>query len=144
MQGESYADPLVAMEDDYRYIDYHGWRDGSGEGTYHGLRSGYRYPQLLACSDCHALHGTMNEKLIIDNSVKGASLLDGEQFLENEYTIAINQQGDYSQLCVICHEMTLLADEGDLNTGNGLSGVHSVGQDCRPCHTHGEASQVGL
>jgi cytochrome c553 len=144
MQGDGYADPLIAMEDDYRYIDYHGWRDGSGEGTYHGLRSAYRYPQLVACSDCHALHGTSNEKLIIDNSAKGTSMLDGELFLRSTFPIEVNEQGDYSQLCVVCHEMTLRVDEGDLDTGNGLSGVHLVGQDCRPCHTHGEASQVGL
>jgi cytochrome c553 len=144
MQGDDYTDPLIALEDDYRYIDYHGRRDGSGEGTYHGLRSGYRYPQLLECSDCHALHGTSNQKLIIDNSVKGASMLDGEQFLLNTFPIAVTEQGDYSQLCVVCHQMTATVDEGDLDTGNGLSGVHLVGQDCRPCHTHGEASQVGL
>jgi hypothetical protein len=144
MQGDSYADPLIALEDDYRYIDYHGWRDGSGEGTYHGLRSGYRYPQLVDCSDCHALHGTSNQKLIIDSSLKGASQLNGERFLLNDYRVEINEQGDYSQLCVLCHEMASQVDEGNLDTGNGLSGVHLVGQDCRPCHTHGESSQVGL
>jgi cytochrome c553 len=144
IEGDSYADPLVALEDDYRYIDYHGWRDGTGEGTYRGLRPDYRYPQLVACSDCHALHGTSNEKLIIDNSLKGAKLLSGEPFLSNVYHVEVNQQGDYSQLCVLCHEMTSLVDEGDIDTGNRLSGVHLVGQDCRPCHTHGEASQVGL
>ncbi|MES9994192.1 MAG: hypothetical protein ABW098_19765 [Candidatus Thiodiazotropha sp.] len=144
IEGSDYADPLVALEDDYRYVDYHGWRDGSGEGTYHGLRSGYRYPQLVDCSDCHALHGTINEKLIIDNSAKGARQLDGAPFTTTVYPIEITAQGDYSQLCVVCHVMELLADEGDVDTGNGLKGVHMVGQDCRPCHTHGEASQVGL
>ncbi|MGD8911247.1 MAG: cytochrome c3 family protein [Candidatus Thiodiazotropha sp.] len=144
IEGDDYADPLVALEDDYRFIDYHGWRDGSGEGTYNGLRPGYRYPQLVECSDCHALHGTSNEKLIIDNSLKGASLLNTERFLLNAFPVEVNQQGDYSQLCVLCHEMESLVDEGKLDTGNGLSGVHLVGQDCRPCHTHGEASQVGL
>jgi hypothetical protein len=142
--AEHYSDPLIALEDDYRYVDYHGWRDGSAEGTYHGLRPAYRYPQLVDCSDCHALHGTLNEKLIIDHSKKGARLVEGELFLSHSYPIEISEQGDYSQLCVICHEMNSSVDDGDQDTGNGLKGVHLVGQDCRPCHTHGEASQVGL
>jgi hypothetical protein len=144
IQGDSYSDPLIALEDDYRFIDYHGWRDGSGVGTYHGVRPDYRYPQLVACSDCHALHGTVNDKLIIDNSRKGAASLGEEQFHGGSYPVIVSEQGDYSQLCVLCHEMELLVDDGGLDTGNGLSGVHLVGEDCRPCHTHGEASQVGL
>ncbi len=139
-----YNDPLVALEDDYRYVDYHGWRDGSGERTYHGLRDGYGYPQLLACSDCHALHGTLNDKLIIDRSDKGARQLRGEPFLSRVYPVTVGQNGDYAQLCVLCHQMSDSVDEGAIDSGNGLSGVHLVGEDCRPCHTHGEASQAGL
>lgn len=144
IEGEAYEDPLIALEDDYRYIDYHGWRDGSGEGTYHGLRAAYRYPQRVECGDCHAVHGTSNEKLIIDSSLKGASMLSAERFAGNEFRVGVDQQGDYSQLCVLCHEMESLVEEGHLDAGNGLRGVHLVGQDCRPCHTHGEASQAGL
>jgi hypothetical protein len=142
--GDGYDDPLIALEDDYRYIDYHGWRDGSGQGTYYGLRDHYRYPQLVDCGDCHAMHGSANSKLIIDRSDKGAGELDGADLSGAPYRIDIGDQGDYSQLCVICHQMTLVSDEGDVATGNGLSGVHLVGDDCRPCHTHGEASQAGL
>jgi hypothetical protein len=140
----AYDDPRIALEDDYHHTDYHGWRDGSGERTYHGLRDGYRYPQLVACSDCHALHGTGNEKLIIDRSDKGARQLLGETFRLNTYTVEVDEEGNYAQLCVLCHQMSALVDEGALDSGNGLSGVHSVGEDCRPCHTHGEASQAGL
>jgi hypothetical protein len=142
--GERYDDPLIALEDDYQHIDYHGWRDGSGEGTYSGLRADYRYPQVVDCSDCHALHGTTNEKLIIDTTRKGARLLTGSPFNVEHFRIEVSEQGDYSQLCVVCHAMQYAVDEGGIDTGNGLSGVHLVGDDCRPCHTHGEASQVGL
>ncbi|MEJ2609298.1 MAG: cytochrome c3 family protein [Candidatus Thiodiazotropha sp.] len=144
MEGEHYEDPLVALEDAYHHLDYHGWRDGSGEGTYHGLRDGYQYPQLVDCSDCHALHGTTNQKLIIDASYKGAKQLTSSQFQVNSYPIKVSETGDYSQLCAICHEMVSPSDDADVDSGNGLSGVHMVGQDCRPCHTHGEASQTGL
>ena len=144
ISGESYSDPLIALEDDYRHIDYHGWRDGSGEGTFNGLRPAYAYPQVVACSDCHAMHGTSNQKLIIDTTRKGARRLNESQFISRDYSIEVNDQGDYSQLCVICHAMQFEIDEGRVNTGNGLSGVHLVGDDCRPCHTHGEASQAGL
>jgi nitrate reductase cytochrome c-type subunit len=144
IEGTSFSDPLIALEEDYEHVDYHGWRDGSGEGTYKGLRAGYRYPQVVDCSDCHALHGTNNEKLIIDSTQKGARLLSESSFLVQDYQIEVTEDGDYSQLCVICHAMQWEVDEGGLDTGNGLSGVHLVGDDCRPCHTHGEASQVGL
>jgi hypothetical protein len=142
--GESYSDPLIALEDDYQYIDYHGWRDGSGEGTYNGLRSAYGYPQMVDCSDCHAMHGTNNQKLIVDTTRKAAHMLNEPLFISEEFPIEIGEQGDYAQLCVICHVMQFEVDEGGMDTGNGLSGVHLVGDDCRPCHTHGEASQVGL
>ncbi|RLW70186.1 MAG: hypothetical protein B6D71_07330 [gamma proteobacterium symbiont of Stewartia floridana] len=144
ISGESYSDPLIALEDDYQHIDYHGWRYGSGEGTYNGLRPVYGYPQVVDCSDCHAMHGTDNQKLIIDTARKGARMLNDPQFTSEEFPIEIGGQGDYSQLCVICHVMQFEVDEGGKDTGNGLSGVHMVGDDCRPCHTHGEASQVGL
>jgi hypothetical protein len=142
--GESYSDPLIALEDDYQHIDYHGWRDGSGQGTYNGLRPGYIYPQVVDCTDCHAMHGTDNQKLIIDTTRKGARMLNEPPFIATEFPIEIGEQGDYAQLCVICHAMQFEVDEGGLDAGNGLSGVHLVGDDCRPCHTHGESSQVGL
>jgi cytochrome c553 len=142
--ADDYSDPLIALEEDYQHIDYHGWRDVTGEGTYHGLRPAYRYPQVVDCSDCHALHGTTNEKLIIDSSRKGARMLTESSFREQSYDIVVSAEGDYSQLCVLCHAMQWEVDEGGQDTGNGLSGVHLVGDDCRPCHTHGEASQVGL
>ena len=141
--GRAFDDPLVAIEDDYRFFDYHGFRDGSGQGTYNGLRAGYIYPQVVSCSDCHAMHGTSNELLIIDSSAKGARGLD-PVFRATPYSVHIGENGDYGQLCVLCHSMETLIDDGDKNAGNGLSGVHMVGQDCRDCHTHGEATQVGL
>lgn len=127
--GTAYNDPKVAIEDDYIHIDAHGYIDGSGAGTYTGLRDGYSYKNLVNCSDCHSMHGTGNEKLIMDRK-SGYAINTGN--------------GDYSQLCVLCHSMKTVIDLGGVDTGNGLSGVHLVGQDCRPCHTHGEEVQAGL
>ncbi|MBE9503156.1 MAG: hypothetical protein IME96_03170 [Proteobacteria bacterium] len=142
MSGLSFDDPLVAMEDNYSHTDYHGFLNSSGMGTYAGLRDGYRYGSVVKCSDCHSLHGTDNEALIIDNSVDGAGSLDPD-LRDGSYTVD-TAGGDFSQLCVLCHNMETIIDSGDVDTGNGLSGVHEVGIDCRPCHTHGEAVQSGL
>jgi len=146
--GKAYDDPLIAIEDDYRFFDYHGFRDGSDQGTYNGLREGYRYPQVVNCTDCHAMHGTHNNQLIIDSSKKGVkSLLDS--FRNKSYAVDTDGAngtvaGDYGQLCVLCHKMEVINDSGAKNAGNGLSGVHEVDSDCRDCHTHGEATQIGL
>ncbi|VAX00922.1 hypothetical protein MNBD_GAMMA19-188 [hydrothermal vent metagenome] len=88
------------------------------------------------------MHGTDNTRLIIDNSLKGVTQLD-QSIRETPHRVII-KNGDYSQLCVLCHQMKVILDDGDLETGNGLSGVHEVGSDCRTCHTHGEAVQAGL
>lgn len=137
-----FRDPLIAMEDNYHFIDQHGEREGSGERTYTGLRAGYGYQSTVACTDCHAMHGTNNHALIIDNSRKGVSLLDPAL---RRHAYGVNtQDGDFSTLCVLCHLMEVTLDAGGADTGNGLAGVHEVGVDCRPCHSHGEAVQAGL
>lgn len=137
-----YDDPLIAAEDDFNFIDQHGLPEGSGTRTYAGLRPAYNYQSVVDCTDCHSMHATDNEKLIIDSSHKGASKLDA---VLRDAPYAVNVvNGNYSQLCVLCHQMQTILDEGALDTGNGLSGVHEVGSDCRVCHTHGEAAQAGL
>ena len=142
MQEKRFDDPLIAIEDAWRHVDKHGPSAGSGERTYAGLRSGYRYRSEVECTDCHAMHGTGNGKLIIDSSSKGVSRLD-DTLREKPYRVEVTD-GDYSQLCVLCHAMETVLDAGGEDTGNGLSGVHERGSDCRPCHTHGEAVQAGL
>ena len=137
-----FDDPLVAVEDAFQYVDQHGLVKGSGTRTYAGLRQGYSYASVVACTDCHAMHGTDNAKLIIDSSHKGVTQLDA--LLRNSAHPVTVSSGDYSQLCVLCHQMDTILDDGDLDTGNGLAGVHAVGSDCRACHTHGEAVQAGL
>lgn len=133
--------PLVAMELNYNVLDKHGYPKGSGQRTYFGLRAGYQYASVVECSDCHAMHGTHNPKLIIDSSTKGA------RKLQNKTPYSVNViNGDYSQLCVLCHKMQRPVEDALLDTGNGLSGVHETGpdSDCRICHTHGRAVQTGL
>ncbi len=142
MQEKRFDDPLIAIEDAWRHVDKHGPSAGSGERTYAGLRSGYRYRSEVECTDCHAMHGTGNGKLIIDSSSKGVSRLD-DALREKPYRVVVSD-GDYSQLCVLCHAMETVLDAAGEDTGNGLSGVHERGSDCRPCHTHGEAVQAGL
>ncbi len=144
MRGKDYQNPLIAMATNYASIDFHGDVDGVGERTYSGLRSGYDYQEKVACTDCHAMHGTHNEKLIIGSSSVGASKLNKSIFSPlNEINIT-TQSGDSSQLCVVCHQMQTIIDDGDIDTGNGLSGVHLTGQECRSCHQHGMATQTGL
>jgi hypothetical protein len=141
MPNKHKRDPLVAMELNYNMLDKHGYPKGSGQRTYFGLRQGYQYASVVECSDCHAMHGTQNPKLIIDSSSKGArKLVD-----KTPYSVKIIN-GDYSQLCVLCHQMKIPVEEANLDTGNGLSGVHETGtdNDCRLCHTHGRAVQTGL
>jgi len=141
ISGKDYRNPLVAMENNYHFIDMHGKPKGSGLRTYSGLVAGYQYKTIVECTDCHAMHGTHNTKLIIDESRKGAKQLQSNI----NYPIDV-YQGDYSQLCVICHSMEQIVEDGALDTGNSLSGVHMTGNnsDCRECHTHGLAVQTGL
>lgn len=135
--------PLVAMENNWNFIDVHGKRKGSGDRTYAGLRADvYKYASLVECVDCHAMHSTHNNKLIIDSTAKG--VFKFPDFARKTPFLIDTPQGDYSQLCVTCHSMKTLIEEGAKNTGNGLSGVHQVGTDCRECHTHGMAAQTGL
>ncbi|NOX92004.1 MAG: hypothetical protein GXP18_06020 [Gammaproteobacteria bacterium] len=138
----NFYDPLIAVEDAFHFIDQHGSVDGTGLRTYAGLRPGYKYRTVVACTDCHAMHGTDNTRLIIDSSQKGVTQLNAS-IREAAHSVTVNN-GDYSQLCVLCHQMQVIVDDGDLETGNGLAGVHEVGSDCRTCHTHGEAIQAGL
>ena len=139
--GTAWDDPLIAIEDAWRYSDKHGWIDGGGR-TYAGLRDAYVYGSRVACTDCHAMHGTQNTGLIIDRADKGASRLTAV-FRQQAWPV-VAQNGDFSQLCVLCHDMETVLEQGDVDTGNGLRGVHRVGEDCRPCHYHGEAAQAGM
>ena len=144
ISAPDYRHPLVAMEDNFNHIDFHGKSFGVGDRTYTGLRkeSGYHYKQTVQCDDCHAVHGTSNEKLIIDSSSSGAKLLD-PAFREQNYPVTV-VNGNYADLCVLCHQMDSIVEQGDLPAGNGLSGVHDVSSDCRTCHRHGLAVQTGL
>lgn len=140
--GSSYDDPLIAAEDDFKLIDKHGRQDGSGERTYAGLRTNYKYQSVVACTDCHSMHASNNIKLIIDSSDKGVKQLDAS--IRDKHYAVQTEDGAYAQLCVLCHQMELIQDDGDIDTGNGLSGVHQASGDCRSCHSHGEAVQAGL
>jgi hypothetical protein len=138
-------DQSIAAEDDYRKIDKHGMTDGEGTGLYKGLRGGYAYKTIVDCVDCHTMHGTINTGLIIDDSRKGAFLLEAS--LRNKpYRIKlVENDTNYSQLCALCHNMETVAQGGDIDTGNGLRGVHfNNGSDCVTCHNHGERVQKGL
>jgi hypothetical protein len=113
------------------------------------------------------MHGTANPGLIIDNSLKGVFRLDS-QFRKEAYKVEVCDdknvcgklvsqldKGDYSQLCVLCHDMQVSDREkqlfgGDQETGNGLNGVHFNDVDpagevnCVTCHSHGERVLKGL
>ncbi len=136
-----YRDPLVAMRDNYAHMDFHGLRPG-GKGSYSGLRQGYQYPMAVPCTDCHAMHGSANPGLLIDNSAKGVSLLD-PALRQAEIPVHV-VDGDYAQLCVLCHRLEQAIEEAETDTGNGLKGVHQAFGDCRPCHAHGQPEQAGL
>lgn len=140
VQQRNFQDPLVAIAETWHHMDEHGFVSGSGQRTYTGLRPPYQYGSVLACTDCHAMHGTNNPKHIIDNSQKGAFALE----IRDEAIGVEVFGGDYSQLCVLCHEMTTPIEDALIDTGNGLAGVHRVGTDCRLCHTHGKPGMTGL
>ena len=143
MEPRFLRDPLVMMEKNYRYIDKHGIPKGSGERTYAGLRdSAYEYGTLVDCTDCHAMHGTHNDKLIIDRSDTGAFLLSPE--LREQPIFTHVESGNYAQHCVICHESEQAVEATSEDTGNGLDGVHRVSGSCTECHAHGMAVQTGL
>lgn len=143
IKGYNPRHPLVAMENNWNYLDVHGKRKGSGERTYAGLRADiYQYKSMVECVDCHAMHGTHNNKLIIDSTAKG--VFKFPDFARKAPFLIDTPNGDYSQLCVTCHAMKEIVEDGAKNTGNGIAGVHQVGTDCRTCHTHGMAAQTGL
>jgi len=142
MSTDNYRDPLIAMEDNYHFIDKHGIGKGSGQRTYSGLRKKYNYPAVISCTDCHAMHGTHNDKLIIGNAFNGASRLSKQ--IKEQHIIIDAPNGEYAQLCVVCHAMEQIIEEGDIDTGNGLSGVHQAAGSCQDCHRHGMAVQTGL
>ena len=135
----------IAAEDNYRAIDKHGLTQGTGDGLYNGLRGGYNYKTVVDCVDCHAMHGSENKGLIIDDSQKGAFLLDSN-IRNKPYAVKLLEADtNYSQLCALCHNMKTISGGGELDTGNGLSGVHfDDGSDCVRCHSHGEQVQEGL
>lgn len=136
-------DPLVSMAKNYQFIDMHGKRKGSGKRTYAGLRdSDYEYGTLVECTDCHAMHGTHNEKLIIDRTDTGAFLL--KPALREKPVLIHVEGGNYAQQCVVCHESKQAVEATQSDAGNGLSGVHKVTGSCVTCHTHGMAVQTGL
>ncbi len=141
--GYDYRDPLIAMADNYLYLDVHGKRKGSGQRTYAGLRDQvYQYGTVVECVDCHAMHGTNNSRLIIDSSASGVFRFN-EAF--RNQPIRVDTRGNnYAQLCVICHAMQTPVEDAQKNTGNGLSGVHQISGDCSLCHAHGMAAQTGL
>jgi hypothetical protein len=136
-------DPLTAIEDNYQFIDRHGFVDG-GRGPYVGLRGNrYRYPDEVACTDCHVMHGTQNRKLILDDPRKGATRMV-PSLRTPAYSVRV-RNGNYAELCVLCHDMENPAvEQGALDAGNGLTGVHDVSSDCTECHTHGEPVKGGL
>lgn len=143
MEARFPRDPLVMMAKNYRYIDKHGYPKGSGQRIYAGLREGdYQYGTLVGCTDCHAMHGTHNEKLIMDRSDTGAFLLNTE--LREQPVFIDVERGNYAQHCVVCHESEVTVEKTDEDTGNGLSGVHQVAGSCLDCHVHGMAVQTGL
>jgi len=152
------GDPLVAMADNYRFTDKHGFLAGGGDSLYVGLRqskTGYASSRPVECTDCHAMHGTPNAKLIIGSSKVGVTDVPAS-FRNTPYPVRVND-GNYAQLCVLCHVMETVAqggcdegstvtviEEGCRDTGNGLKGVHDVTSDCEECHRHGEAVEAGL
>lgn len=140
--NRAFDDPLIAIEDTYIRVDKHGEIDSNGNGSYAGLRNNYVYGSYVECTDCHAMHGTENIKLLIDRSDKGASKLE-PLIRKKPYQISVKGD-DYSQLCVICHAMNNPQNQADVDTGNGLSGVHLSATSCIECHSHGEAVQAGL
>ncbi len=141
VRSRSLQDPITMITYTWRHMDEHGIPSGSGKRIYAGLRPPYRYGVTLACTDCHAMHGTNNPKHIIDNSSKGAFALE---IRDQAIPVQVIDHGDYSQLCVLCHEMKQPLEDALVDTGNGLSGVHRVGDDCRLCHTHGKPGMTGL
>ena len=139
---KTFDDPLIAIEDAYTLIDKHGEIDSTGTGSFAGLRANYSYSSRVECTDCHSMHGTDNIKLIIDRSDKGARKLD-PALRDLPYPVTVTGD-DFSQLCVLCHNMETVQNQGDVDTGNGLSGVHLTGTSCIGCHSHGEAVQAGM
>lgn len=139
MPNKDFDDPLIAMNDIYNFVDKHGLVDGSGQRLYAGLRENYRYQSIVECSDCHVMHGTKNNHLIVDTRATGLSKLEQSE----HYDISVSA-GNSAQLCVMCHDMTTPSDDGELDTGNGLSGVHDIISDCQQCHRHGETVQAGF
>ena len=142
ISDKTFDEPLIAIEDAYTLVDKHGEIKSAGTGTFAGLRSNYIYGSRVECTDCHAMHGTDNIKLLIDRSDKGVSKLDSA-IRDVPHSVRISGD-DYSQLCVLCHDMETLQDQGDIDTGNGLYGVHLTGTSCIECHSHGEAIQAGM
>ncbi len=140
LDGLPADDPRLAIGPAWRHLDAHGLPAGSGARTYAGLRPPYRYPQVVPCSDCHAVHGSDNPALLADHGRQAAHRLPAAL---RDRPIPI-RDGDFAPLCVLCHAMAVPVEAAAEDAGNGLAGVHRVGGDCRPCHRHGLAVQTGL
>ena len=142
IHSSSFNDPLTAIQDYFLNVDKHGNKDGSGQRLYAGLRNAYQYKTTVECTDCHSMHGTSNHQLIIHTSDQGVAKLNLN--IKNKPHPVRVKEGNSAELCVLCHKMNTISDEGNSDAGNGLSGVHDVSSDCRECHRHGEAIQAGF
>jgi hypothetical protein len=163
IKGKDFRDPLIAMEDNYNFIDKHGSPPGTGLRRSAGLREpGYRYGPgpAVDCTDCHAMHGTHNERLVIDTSRQGVSKMS-KAFRNAPYKVDVElldevvdtptpgaTGANVAQLCALCHAMTAdpPVQQGGEDAGNGLRGVHAVSGeegDCKRCHYHGAPFDVG-
>ena len=142
IHSNSFNDPLTAMRDYFLSVDKHGYKEGSGQRLYAGLRDSYTYQSTVECTDCHSMHGTTNDRLIIHKSNQGVEKLN-LSIKNKPYPVRVSD-GNSAELCVLCHKMKIISDDGDADTGNGLSGVHDVSSDCQQCHRHGEAVQAGF
>jgi hypothetical protein len=172
------SDPLVAMEENFfacnpggTAIDWHGCRPGERDVRYSGLRqpTSYHYAdenpaqpdQPIECTDCHAMHGSHNAKLIIPSARAGVTGMSAEFRKDPAHRVTVTGK-NYAQLCVLCHQMPIdpahKLEQEACDTGNGLSGVHNAGleasaacgsgtvqgtADCEECHQHGGALTIG-
>ncbi|MCP4296079.1 MAG: hypothetical protein GY786_10770 [Proteobacteria bacterium] len=134
--GYDSSHPKTGIEFFYSSTDSHGVVDGTGTKAYSGLRAGYRYQSEVKCSDCHQIHATENNALILDHSKRGVGSLGGS-FQSPGYNVA-TPDGNYAQLCVLCH-VTSAGSLSGQDSGNGLSGLHSISGDCTACHYHGKS-----
>lgn len=103
----------------------------------------------------HAKVKVLDDKTFITNPDE-----DGPPTLDSVIDCSVVKNvklGNYSQLCVLCHDMKARPEDkqlseddlsvmgGRCNTGNGLNGVHfNEGASCITCHYHGRSGISGL